>query len=35
LNVPILQTKIKKKDGFRTVAPLGSWTNLLFSALKK
>jgi hypothetical protein len=24
LNVPILQTKIKKKDGFRTVAPLGS-----------
>lgn len=28
---PILQTHVKTKDGIRTVAPLGSWSDMLFS----
>jgi hypothetical protein len=28
---PILQTHIKTEDGIRTVAPLGSWSDMLFS----
>lgn len=29
---PILQTRVKTPDGFRTVAPLGSWTDVLSSS---
>jgi len=28
---PLLQTKIKTTHGFRTVAPLGNWTDMIFS----
>lgn len=31
LNHPILQTHVKTNDGMRTVAPLGTWTDMLFS----
>jgi hypothetical protein len=31
LNVPILQTHVETSAGKRTVAPLGSWTDVLFS----
>jgi hypothetical protein len=28
---PILQTHVKTKDGIRTIAPLGTWEDMLFS----
>lgn len=31
LKHPILQTHVKTKDGIRTVAPLGSWSDMIFS----
>ena len=31
LKHPIIQTHIKTKDGIRTVAPVGTWTDMLFS----
>ena len=31
LKHPILQTHIKTNEGIRTVAPLGQWTDILFS----
>lgn len=31
LEHPILQTKVKTKDGFRTMSPLGTWTGVIFS----
>lgn len=31
LKHPIIQTHIKTKNGLRTVAPLGSWSDMLFS----
>ena len=31
LKHPIIQTHINTKDGIRTVAPLGTWNDLLFS----
>lgn len=31
LEHPILQTKVKTKDGLRTISPLGSWTGVIFS----
>lgn len=31
IKVPILQTHVETKSGTRTVAPLGSWTDVLFS----
>jgi hypothetical protein len=31
LNIPILQTHVETSAGKRTVAPLGSWTDVLFS----
>ena len=31
LKHPIIQTKIKTASGLRTVAPLGSWTDVIFS----
>jgi hypothetical protein len=31
LNRPLLQTKVKTKGGLRTVAPLGTWTDWIFS----
>jgi hypothetical protein len=31
LDHPILQTHIKTKDGIRTVSPLGTWNDILFS----
>ena len=31
LNIPILQTHVNTKGGVRTVAPLGKWTDVLFS----
>lgn len=31
LEYPILQTRVKTKDGYRTVAPLGSWTGVYSS----
>jgi hypothetical protein len=39
LNVPLLQTRIKTIDGYKTISPLGSWTGVyssteLFNSLK-
>lgn len=31
LDRPLLQTKVNTKSGFRTVAPLGNWTDMVFS----
>lgn len=31
MKIPILQTRIKTKNGLRTVAPLGTWTGIYFS----
>jgi hypothetical protein len=31
LNEPIIQTKVETSQGLRTVAPLGTWTTVLFS----
>ena len=31
MHIPILQTHIETKEGLRTVAPLGSWVDVLFS----
>jgi hypothetical protein len=31
LQHPILQTHVKTKDGLRTIAPLGTWEDMLFS----
>jgi len=31
LNTPILQLRLKTKNGTRTIAPLGSWTGVYFS----
>jgi hypothetical protein len=31
LNIPILQTKAKINNNLRTVAPLGTWTDMIFS----
>jgi len=31
MNRPILQTKVKTKTGFRTIAPLGTWEDMIFS----
>ena len=31
LEHPIIQTHVKTKDGMRTIAPLGTWTDVLFS----
>jgi hypothetical protein len=31
LKYPIIQTHVKTKQGVRTVAPLGTWTDILFS----
>lgn len=32
LNEPILQTHVKTEDGIRTIAPLGTWYDMIFSA---
>lgn len=32
LKHPILQTHVKTKSGYRTMAPLGSWNDMIFSA---
>lgn len=31
LNIPILQTHVKTKSGIRTIAPLGTWIDVLSS----
>jgi len=31
LKHPIIQTRIKTKDGLRTIAPLGTWSDMIFS----
>lgn len=31
LNIPILQTKVLTPNGHRTVAPLGTWTDYIYS----
>src|SRR5271156_660750 len=31
MNIPILQTRIKTKDGYRTIAPVGTWKGTYFS----
>lgn len=31
LEHPIIQTHIKTEDGIRTIAPLGTWFDMLFS----
>jgi len=31
LNIPLLQTRVKTKNGFRTIAPIGTWTGHYFS----
>jgi len=31
LNIPILQTRIKTKNGYRTIAPVGTWVGTYFS----
>lgn len=31
LNIPLLQTRLKTTNGTRTIAPLGTWTDMLFS----
>lgn len=31
MNRPIFQTKVKTNNGIRTVAPLGTWTDIIFS----
>jgi hypothetical protein len=31
LKIPVLQTHVKTKSGIRTIAPLGKWTDILFS----
>jgi len=31
MHLPILQTHMETKEGLRTVAPLGTWVDVLFS----
>ena len=31
LHIPILQTRLKTLDGYRTVSPVGCWTGIYFS----
>lgn len=31
MNIPLLQTKFKINNGFRTIAPIGNWTGVYFS----
>jgi len=31
LNEPIIQTHVNTNDGIRTIAPLGAWSDMIFS----